>query len=169
MGSPVRLLACGALLLAAQACASGGPETLLARDPRVATSQVGEIQLNIQFMLSFDANKDGVVTREELDAGLKRQFDAADTDHNGSLSLSEAQAENRRRWQASGTASSPLIDWNQDGVVSFAEFSAAAQSVFTQLDRDRGGTLAGAELTAPRIRTVRQPPRRQVGNAGAGV
>jgi hypothetical protein len=118
------------------------------------------MQLNIQLMLSFDGNKDGLVTRDEVEAGLRAQFEAADTDRNGSLNLNEIQAENARRWQASGTASSPLIDWNQDGVVSFAEFSGTAYSVFSQLDRDRGGTLAGVELEAPRVRGVVRPPAR---------
>jgi hypothetical protein len=126
----------------------------------VATAQVGEMQLNIRLMLSFDANRDGLVTRDEVEAGLRAQFEAADTDRNGSLNLSEIQAENARRWQASGTASSPLIDWNQDGVVGFAEFSGTAYSVFSQLDRDRGGTLAGVELEAPRVRGVARPPPR---------
>jgi hypothetical protein len=118
------------------------------------------MQLNIRLMLSFDANRDGLVTRDEVEAGLRAQFEAADTDRNGSLNLSEIQAENARRWQASGTASSPLIDWNQDGVVGFAEFSGTAYSVFSQLDRDRGGTLAGVELEAPRVRGVARPPPR---------
>lgn len=171
MGSPGRLIVCSALvLLAGWGCAPGGRGPMLARDPRAASSQVGEMQQNIRLMLSFDANKDGQVSREELEAGLKAQFDAADTDHNGSLNLSEIQAENARRWQANGTASSPLIDWNMDGVVSLAEFSATALSVFAQLDRDRGGMLAGAELEAPRVRGVARPapraPRRQ-GETGA--
>lgn len=159
----IRVLTVGGLaMLAASGCAPGGPdETGLARDPRVATSQVGEIQLNITLMLTFDANRDGAVTREEVESGLRSQFERADADRNGSLNLSEMQAENARRWQASRTASSPLIDWNLDGAVSFAEFSGTAQSVFAQLDRDRGGSLAGTELEAPRVRgTVRPPPPR---------
>jgi hypothetical protein len=116
---------------------------------------VGEVQLNIRLMLSFDENKDGLVGRDEVEAGLKRQFAQADTDHNGTLNLGEIQAENARRWQASGTASSPLIDWNLDGTVSLAEYSGTAYSVFAQLDRDQGGSLAGTELEAPRIRGAR--------------
>jgi len=166
----IRVLVCGGVLLLGWGCASDGREPSLARDPRAAVSQVGEIQQNIQLMLGFDANKDGIISRDEVDAGLKAQFDAADTDHNGSLNLSEIQAENARRWQRSGIASSPLIDWNQDGVVSFAEFSGTAHSVFGQLDRDRGGTLAGAELQAPRVRGVARPAPRnrpRAGDAGA--
>jgi len=166
MGSQIRVLVCGGVLLFSWGCASDGREPLLARDPRAASSQVGEMQQNIQLMLSFDANKDGAVSRDEVDAGLKVQFDAADTDRNGSLNLSEIQAENARRWQRNGTASSPLIDWNQDGSVSFAEFSGTAHSVFGQLDRDRGGTLAGAELVAPRVRGVARPAPRTAPRAG---
>ena len=160
MGSPIRVLVSCGLLLACWGCGSNDRGPIIARDPRVATSQVGEIQLNIRLMLSFDANKDGLVTRDEVEAGLRAQFQAADTDRNGGLNLSEIQAENARRWQASGTAASPLIDWNQDGVVGFAEFSGTAHSVFAQLDRDRGGTLAGVELEAPRVRGVVRPPPR---------
>jgi hypothetical protein len=161
MGSPIRVLVCGGLVLfAGWGCASDDRGPALARDPRAARSQVGEIQTNIRLMLTFDANKDGQLTRDELEAGLKAEFTAADTDHNGTLNLSEIQAENARRWQASGTASSPLIDWNQDGVVGFAEFAGTAYSIFAQMDRDKGGTLAGVELEAPRIRGVARPPPR---------
>jgi hypothetical protein len=148
------VLVCGgAFLLAGMGCASRGPDAFTG-DPRAAPAQIGEIQLNIRLMLSYDANKDGSVTREEVEAGLKQQFDLADSDHNGGLNLREVQAENGRRWQAAGTASSPLIDWNQDGVVGLAEFGGTAGSVFTQLDRDRGGVLSGAELEAPRLRVI---------------
>ena len=169
MGSPIRVLVSCGLLLASWGCASDDRGHRIARDPRVATSQVGEMQLNIRLMLSFDANMDGLVTRDEVEAGLKAQFEAADTDHNGSLNLSEIQAENARRWQTYGTGSSPLIDWNQDGVVSFAEFSATAHSVFAQMDRDKGGTLAGAELVAPRVRGIVRPPRRNERESGMGA
>ena len=170
MGSTIRVLACGGVLLLSWGCASSGREPNLARDPRAASSQVGEMQQNIQLMLSFDANKDGTISREEVEAGLKVQFATADVDHNGSLNLSEIQAENTRRWQRNGTASSPLIDWNQDGGVSLAEFSGTAHSVFAELDRDKGGSLVGAELQAPRVRGVARPALRtppRTGDAGA--
>jgi len=71
MGSPIRVLVSCGLLLASWGCASDDRGPILARDPRVATSQVGEMQLNIRLMLSFDANKDGLVTRDEVEAGLR--------------------------------------------------------------------------------------------------
>ena len=155
MGSRLRVLLCACAVLPIGFGCARGPTGI---DPSAA-SRAGEIRQNIQLMLSFDTNKDGSVSREELEAGLKQQFEIADADRNGRLSLSEMQAENGRRWQTYGTASSPLIDWNLDGMVSFAEFSGTAHSVFAQLDRDRGGTLAGAELEAPTVRTNARPAR----------
>jgi len=154
------LACCTAALLIGAGCAARpqGPAGA-ANNPnnpfRAAT--IPELQFDIQLMLSFDENKDGVVTHDELEAGLKRQFDAADTNHDGHLDLKEMQAENDRRWRMYGTASSPLIDWNQDGSIDFDEFASTARSVFAELDRDRGGTLAGAELRVPVIRGL---PRR---------
>jgi hypothetical protein len=169
MGAVIRILAVGGLaLVIGIGCSSRNQiGSGLSRDPRVASSQVGEIEFNIALMRGFDANRDGFVTREEFEVGLRAQFERADTDHNGSLNLSEMQAENGRRWQASGTASSPLIDWNVDGAVSFAEFSGTAQSVFSQLDRDRSDTLSGAELEAPRVRGVARPAARSRGPESA--
>jgi EF hand domain-containing protein len=157
------LVGCAAALLIGAGCAGGGARSQGTRGPidnpnnpfRAAT--IPELQFEIQLMLSFDANRDGMVTRDELEAGLKQQFDAADTNHDGHLDLKEMQAENDRRWRMYGTASSPLIDWNQDGVVDFDEFATTARSVFAELDRDRGGTLAGAELRVP---VIRGGPRR---------
>ena len=162
MAPLIRVFACsGAVLLVAMACAGRNAE------PPMSASGTGtrntpipltasDLQRNVQEMLSFDANKDGEVTRDELEAGLQRQFVAADVNGDGKLDLAETQAENDRRWKQSGTASSPLIDWNQDGNIDFSEFASTTRTLFAQLDRDRGGTLAGVELRVPVAR--RAPP-----------
>ena len=105
---------------------------------------------NIRLMLSYDANSDGKITRAELEAGLKRQFDIVDLNHDGILDRAEMQAENDRRYGSNGTGFSPLIDWNQDGRVDFSEFATTARSVFEDLDRNHNGVLEGAELRLPR-------------------
>ncbi|HEY1710618.1 MAG TPA: hypothetical protein VGG10_20285 [Rhizomicrobium sp.] len=97
-------------------------------------------------MLKYDANKDGSVTRAELDAGLRAEFAAADTNHDGVLDPDEVRAVNAARLQAEGTAASPLIDWNQDGHVDFEEFAAGPRTLFSQLDRNGDGVLSPDEL-----------------------
>ena len=44
------------------------------------------------FLARMDTNKDGAISKAELDAALTAQFKMADADHNGFLSLAEFQA-----------------------------------------------------------------------------
>jgi Ca2+-binding EF-hand superfamily protein len=121
----------------------------------------GEQEQNIRFMLSFDGNSDGTVTREEMEAALHRQFEACDTNHDGKIDLAEMQAENDRRYRAAGTAASPLIDWNQNGQIDFDEFATTARSMFAELDKDKDGKLSPDELRLAR-------PVRPIGPMGGG-
>src|SRR5690242_14954522 len=66
-------------------------------------------------LLRYDANHDGVVTREEMEAGLKADFAGADTNGDGCLGPAEVRAENDRRLARDGAEASPLVDWNLDG------------------------------------------------------
>jgi hypothetical protein len=100
----------------------------------------------VQILLRFDANHDGSVTRAEMEAGLKADFAAADTNHDGVLELDEVRAVNDKRWSEDASAASPLVDWNHDGVVDFDEFAATARSLFDQMDADGNGVLSPGEL-----------------------
>lgn len=143
-----------AFAVVAVTAACGGP-----RRPNALPAPPTDLEQNIRLMLSYDANSDGRVTREELDQGLRRQFTVVDRNGDGILDQQEVQAENDRRYGAAGTGFSPLIDWNRDGRVDFAEFATTARSVFEEMDRDRNGVLEGSELRVP---PVRQGPRRAV-------
>ena len=154
--------ASAAILVAAAACAGprrgppGGMPGVL-RPP-------SELEQNVRFMLSFDGNSDGTVTRDEMEAALRRQFDTCDTNHDGRLDLGEMQAENDRRYRAAGTAASPLIDWNQNGQIDFDEFATTARSMFAELDKDKDGKLSPDELRLARpgrgpIAAMDGPPR----------
>ncbi len=92
------------------------------------------------------ADKDGNVTRAEMEAGLKADFAAADTNHDGVLEADEVRAVNQKRWNEDRSAASPLVDWNGDGVVDFNEFSANARALFDQLDVDGKGVLTAKQL-----------------------
>ena len=128
-----------------------------------------ETEQNIKLMLSYDENSDGVVTREELEAGLRRQFAAADVNHYGFLDAKEMQAENDRRYRAFGGSYSPLIDWHQDGRIDFDEFAAVPRSIFEELDKNHNGKLDNNELRLSATGRGMTPamPQRQ-GRGGGG-
>jgi Ca2+-binding EF-hand superfamily protein len=145
-----------AIVLVVAACAGGGrggrPNARFMGRPAGNPPAMTDLEQSVRLMLSYDANSDGTVTRDELEAGLKRQFAACDVNGDGRLSGAEIQAENDRRWKANSTGYSPLIDWNQDGYVDFSEFSTTARSVFEALDRSHRGVLTRDELRLPVIR-----------------
>src|SRR6185437_9305247 len=82
----------------------------------------------------------------ELIAGLKAEFAAHDTHHNGCLDADQAEAINQERVDADQSTATPVMDWNQDGCIDYTEFSAAPYSLFDQLDADHDGKLTPKEL-----------------------
>src|SRR5450755_3666416 len=82
-------------------------------------------------LLRYDADHDGVVTKAEMEAGLKADFAAADTNGDGCLDPSEVRAENLARSTRDGAQASPLLDWNLDGCVD-------AQILFRPRRQDHG-------------------------------
>ena len=71
---------------------------------------------------------------------------------------------NQARIAADQSTATPLQDWNQDGCVDLQEFSAAAYSLFDELDRNGDGKITPQEFN-PRARpgttgATPQPPDR---------
>jgi len=99
-------------------------------------------------MLLRYAGPNGDVTRAEMEAGLRKDFAAADKNHDGVLEPDEMRAVNQARWNEDKSATSPLVDWNGDGVIEFNEFAATARALFGQLDRNNNGVLTPDELEA---------------------
>jgi EF hand len=97
-------------------------------------------------ILKYDANHDGILTRDELETGLKADFNAFDTRHTGCLTPDQVTAINEARASADQAASSPLIDWKHNGCVDLEEFAATARSIFEQLDKNGDGKLTPDEL-----------------------
>src|SRR3954469_25675166 len=100
-------------------------------------------------LLRYDANHDGTITREEMEAGLKADFAAADENKDGCLDPSEVRAENQRRLERDGAEASPLNDWNLDGCVDMREFSNTVHSYFELADKTKDGKVSQAELRGP--------------------
>ena len=97
-------------------------------------------------LMQYDSNHDGVLTRTELLAGLKAEFDAYDTDHNNCLAVDEVRAINQARVKQDASQATPLVDWNQDGCIDFHEYSGPALSLFDSLDTDGDGQLTAKEI-----------------------
>jgi hypothetical protein len=125
----------------------------------------------------LDGNKDGFATREEMQAafdarranGGKERFAILDTDKNGQLSASEFEAARERgpgpdgprmRMGGRGGPDGPGRpggpggfgrggpDADNDGRISFAEFTARGSEGFARADANKDGTVAIAELQA---------------------
>jgi Ca2+-binding EF-hand superfamily protein len=122
----------------------------------------------------LDANKDGFTTRDEMRAsaderhakGENARFAMLDTDKNGQLSQSEFAAARERgpgpdglrlrmgRGRPDGPGAAAGFgrggrigpDADNDGKVSFAEFSARGSEAFTRADANKDGTVTVAEL-----------------------
>jgi hypothetical protein len=98
-----------------------------------------------------------VVTRDEMEAGLKADFAAADTNGDGCLTA-EVRPDNNRRLAQDGAAASPLRDWNLDGCVDIKEFSTTAHSYFDLVDKKKDGKVTLLELRGPSMPIA--PPAR---------
>lgn len=100
-------------------------------------------------IVSFDANDDGKVTREELYEGADAAFILADTNKDGTLSALEQQDWARGLPTRDDTLANPVrFDPNLDRVVTRAEFVAViAQLAAAYAEPD--GSVRIANLAAP--------------------
>jgi Ca2+-binding EF-hand superfamily protein len=114
--------------------------------------------------MKYDSNHDGILTRAELLAGLKAEFDSDDTNHNNCLSPDEVRTINQARVQQDASQATPLVDWNQDGCIDFHEYSGTALSLFDSLDTNGDGQLTTNEINP----TSKSPggPKREGGTGG---
>ena len=122
-------------------------------------------------LLRFDEDKDGRITRAEIDAGITAQFGKVDTNADGKLDAAEVQrfndarkADQRARYEAwraahPGATSRPpadrardsidtlrMSDWNLDGVISPDEFGGKTRAQAMRADRNGDGSIDADEL-----------------------
>lgn len=117
------------------------------------------------FMGSYDADRDGVVTREAYDTVRKQRFMAADVNRDGWLSEEEyvAEYEGRLKQQYAGRepdgryASSikqahvrfNILDTDRDGKLTVEEDLAIADKTFKQNDKNGDGKVDQADGAKP--------------------
>ncbi|WP_342237336.1 hypothetical protein [Inquilinus sp. OTU3971] len=104
----------------------------------------------------IDADRDGVLTRSEVQAARSRMFDRIDTDRDGALIAAEAEAaRNQARARTDGRSTRfagmqgerlAALDRNRDGRVSRDEF-VAGTGWFDRLDTTGRG-VTKAQLAA---------------------
>ena len=113
------------------------------------------------FIGGFDANRDGVVTRQEYDAIRAQRFQAADTNRDGVLSEDEyvAEFEGRLQQQYAGKAQDEryagsikqahvrfkILDTDHDGKLTLAEENAIAEKTFQRTDTNNDGKIDQAD------------------------
>jgi uncharacterized protein (DUF2141 family) len=140
-------------------------------------------------LIQYDADKDGRITRGEIDAGLAAQFQGADSNGDGKLDAAEFQKYNDARkaerkarieaWRAKREAQGgdpkerppsdrgprhfdPMksMDWNLDGAITQDEFGGKTRSQAMRADRDGDGTILVEDLKKKRGKWRRGKDRR---------
>ena len=169
-GGAALLLAVGAIAVAF--ASDWGPAK------RTATARTGGSTGAAQ-LLRFDTDKDGRITRAEIDTGITAQFGRVDTNSDGKLDAAEVQrfndarkADQRARydaWRAAhpdATSRPPAdrardsidtlrtADWNLDGLITPDEFGGKTRAQAMRADRNGDGTIDPEELK-------RRPSRRK--------
>ncbi len=94
----------------------------------------------------FDADKDGNLTKAELENAVKSRIQGSDTDNDGKLSVSEFESiwlEFSRPFMIKGFQ---MLDKNADGEVTEGEFKTPLNRIVSHLDSNDDGTVSKKEL-----------------------
>ena len=133
---------------------------------RVAT-RADVLKMSATTFARFDTNKDGSLSKAEVEAAevqrrqaasqamqarLNQEFAKLDTDRNNQLSQAEFRAAVPQLRPAAGAGDAiARLDSNKDGRISVDEYRAPTLTAFDRLDSNKDGTLSAAERAkAPR-------------------
>ncbi len=86
----------------------------------------------------FDLNKDGKVTRDEMNRTIGARFAAA-THHTPGMSVEQFIAARAAEFRPANEAMFHRLDWNADGKLMLAEYAAPQHIRFVELDRTAAG------------------------------
>ena len=105
----------------------------------------------------IDADADGKITQDEIDAFKKARFDAMDTDGDGKLSPEEMSAAREARRVERFQSMVSDLDKDGDGLLSAEELAAGGperrgpENMLDRLDKDGDGALTLEEIQEVRM------------------
>lgn len=147
------VIASAAVAQAAKPPAAAAPSSANA-EPLSRTAFIATMDAEYR---KLDGNKDGVVTRLEVEAQQQRlatatatqrarqAFARMDADRNGQLSADEFVRANVAQVKADATAVMNRLDANRDQKVTLVEYRTLTLSNFDRLDSDKDGVISSAE------------------------
>lgn len=146
------------------ACATGGGPGSHANEPIRAL-----LSADVMMFVSWDTNGDLSVSPDEIEAGINREFERADSNHDGRIEPIEFQA-----WQMAvlgGGQMGPYrldFDRNVDNVITREEFANEIHARVRDYDTDENGSLSRAEFVrlVGQARPARAPGAQE--NSGMG-
>lgn len=110
----------------------------------------------------LDADKDGAVTRAEVDAARAERFAAVDADKDGAVTLAELTAMLTKRAETQASRMMMRADSDDDGVLSPDEMGGRRHArMFERLDADGDGVVTKAEVDEMRARYGHRQGRRE--------
>lgn len=90
-------------------------------------------------MATFDTDKDGTLSPEEMTVGIQAELKTYDTDANGTLSLEEFAVMHAAHTRPMTVRAFQMHDANGDGQVSDAEMAATAEMMQRHMGGQQGG------------------------------
>ncbi len=114
--------------------------------------------------LRYDSNSDGVLTRQEFDAGHAARFTQMDANRDGQVTREERRAQHQARGGEGRRgghhrAAFSRADANNDGNITRDEFLARPNQMFDRIDANRNGVIEASERPQPRQRGEGGPRR----------
>jgi len=160
------MIAALAIAVVVAGCASDDKPKPRRWNPNATSRSTSDWHSPTAMLLKYDVNHDGTLTRKELEAGLRKDFEVADKKQTGCLDSDEVTEINEERMKYDESAASPLIDWKNKGCVDFDAYATMARSLFMQLDTNNDGEISPNEFHphAPR----KKQPDLQLPPSGGG-
>lgn len=136
MNTKSKLLVAGAVIATGLAVAGTG----FAATPKKTPADKAQAMLT-----RFDTNKDGVVTMDEVVARADARFMQGDLDKDGKITRAELDTVLSKAPEKKRIKLMKRYDLNQDGAITKAEVEERAKKRFARYDGDKDGKVTKAE------------------------